>query len=28
VGERARFGHRFAGRCGGRGTDKAGGMPA
>jgi hypothetical protein len=26
--ERARFGHRFAGSCGARGADKAGGMPA
>ena len=26
--ERERFGHRFAGRCGGRGVDKAGGFPA
>ena len=26
--ERERFGHRFAGRCGGRGVDKAGGLPA
>ena len=26
--ERARFGHRFAARCGRRGTDQAGGMPA
>ena len=26
--ERARFGHRFAGRCGERGADKAGGLPA
>ena len=26
--ERARFGHRFAGRCGARGADKDGGLPA
>ena len=26
--ERARFGHRFAGRCAARGADKAGGLPA
>ena len=26
--ERERFGHRFAGRCGGRGADEAGGQPA
>jgi hypothetical protein len=26
--ERERFGHRFAGHCGARGADKAGGMPA
>lgn len=26
--ERARFGHRFAGRCGGRQADPAGGQPA
>ena len=26
--ERERFGHRFAGRCGERGVDKAGGLPA
>jgi hypothetical protein len=26
--ERESFGHRFAGRCGGRGGDQAGGLPA